>query len=98
VLVFLTSILFPGLVIADMLYVLVPLRLGGRAWAMHRVLRYVRALMPWSLIGVFMHGVLIAIVKLLHLARVIPGLSLFALAGLLIVSAAEAANLDTRLI
>jgi len=98
VLVFVTSILAPILVIIGMLYIYVPLKLGHQAWAVHKVFRYVKKLLPWSLIGVFMLGVLIAIVKLMDMASVIPGISLFSMIGLLITMVAINANLDERII
>jgi len=93
-LVFLTSILFPLLTIAGTLYVLLPLRFGWRFPGVAPVYRMVRLLTPWSLIGVFMLGLLVSIVKLLDLADVMPGTGLYAFVGLLLVSAAAHANLD----
>jgi len=97
-LVFLTSFLFPFLTIAGMLYILLPLKFGYRPWRMAPVYRLVRALMPWSLVAVFMLGVLIAIVKLLDLASVIPGISLYCFAALIVLSAAAHANMDASVI
>lgn len=94
VLVFLTSILFPLLTIAGTLYVLLPLRFGLRFPGVAPAYRMVRLLTPWSLIGVFMLGLLVSIVKLLDLADVVPGTGLYAFAGLLLVSSAAHANLD----
>jgi paraquat-inducible protein A len=93
-LVFLTSFLFPLLILAGMLYVLVPVKFGYRPWKMAEVYRMVRSLIPWSLIAVFMLGVLISITKLIDLATVIPGISLFSFAGLMILSSAAHANMD----
>lgn len=84
-LIFLTSILFPFLVISSMLYLLCAARLGVfHPWA-GPVFRLVNSLLPWSLIGVFMLGTLIAIVKLQGLANVIFGPALLAFAALLVV-------------
>lgn len=94
VLVFLTSILFPLLTIAGSLYVLLPLRFGWRFPGAAPAYRLVRMLNPWSLVGVFMLGLLVALVKLLDLADVVPGTGLYAFAGLLVVSAAANANMD----
>ena len=93
-LVFLTSILFPLLTIAGSLYVLLPLRLGWRAPGAAAAYRIVRILTPWSLVGVFMLGLLVSLVKLLDLADVVPGTGLYAFAGLLLASAAANANMD----
>jgi paraquat-inducible protein A len=97
-LVFATSFLFPLLIIAGMLYILLPLKFHVRPWRMAWVYRLVRGLMPWSLISVFMLGVLISIVKLLDLATVIPGISLFSFVGLMVLFAAAYANLDPSVI
>lgn len=93
-LVFLTSILFPLLTIAGSLYVLLPLRLGRRLPGAAPAYRLVRLLNPWSLVGVFMLGLLVSLVKLLDLADVVPGAGLYAFAGLLLATAAASANLD----
>lgn len=94
VLIFLTSIAFPFIAIAGMLYLLVPARFGYAPPAMGRVYRIVNSITPWSLVGVFMLGVLIAIVKLQDLATVITGPSLYALAVLLILYSAARSNFD----
>jgi paraquat-inducible protein A len=98
VLVFLTSILFPFLVIAGLLYVVLPLIFDRHFESTFTVFRWVKKLFPWSLVGVFMLGVLVAIVKLMDLATVIPGPSLFFMAGLLVTMVAAQASLDERLI
>jgi paraquat-inducible protein A len=94
VLIFLTSILFPFIVIVGMLYLLIPACLGKTAPRMGQVYRFVNALLPWSLVGVFMLGVLIGIVKLQDLANVIFGPALVALALLLIVYTAARASFN----
>lgn len=94
VLILLTSILLPLLTILGMLYLLIPVRFGLRPPAMGLVYRVIEAINPWSLVSVFMLGVLIAIVKLQDLANVIPGISLYALVGLLITFAAARASFD----
>lgn len=93
-LVFLTSFLFPIANILGTLYILVPFKFGFRPWKMAFVYRIIRTLMPWSLAAVFMLAVLIAIVKLLDLATVIPGISLYSFVGLMFLTAAAHASLD----
>ncbi|MCG8378960.1 MAG: paraquat-inducible protein A [Proteobacteria bacterium] len=97
VLIFLTSILFPLIVILGMLYLLIPVRFGFVAPMAGPVYRVVNAILPWSLVGVFMLGVLIAIVKLQDLANVIFGPALIALALLLVVYTAARANFDSHI-
>jgi len=94
VLVFMTSIGFPFVAIVGMLYLLIPIRLGFKPVAIGPVYRLIVAISPWSLISVFMLGVLISIVKLQDLANVIPGTALYALVGLLFSFAAARANFD----
>ena len=94
VLVLLTSVVFPFLTICSMLYLLLPLRLGIRPRWMTRVWQFVRAISPWSLIGVFMLGLLVSVVKLQDLATIIPGVAFYAFIALLVVSAAAAASFD----
>jgi paraquat-inducible protein A len=94
ILIILTSILFPFIVIAGMLYLLIPARMGIAAPFMGQIYRMVNSIAPWSLVGVFMLGVLIAIVKLQDLANVITGPSLIAFSLLLIVYTAARANFD----
>ena len=98
VLIFLTSIAFPLFAIAGMLYLLIYARFGIAAPAMGPVYRMVHSITPWSLVGVFMLGVLIAIVKLQDLATVITGPSLYALAVLLIIYSAARTNFDPRVL
>ncbi|NKB36503.1 MAG: PqiA/YebS family transporter subunit [Gammaproteobacteria bacterium] len=98
ILIFLTSIGFPLIAITGMLYLLVSVKLGFVPPAMGRVYRVTEIVTPWSLVSVFMLGVLIAIVKLQDIANVIIGTSFFALCGLLLVYAAARANFDPRVL
>lgn len=93
-LVALTSVVFPFITIGGMLYLLLPLRFGVRPPQITLVWRVVRVLTPWSLIGVFMLGLLVSIVKLQDMAAIVPGVAFYAFIGLLIVSAAATASFD----
>lgn len=97
-LIFLTSFGFPLITILGMLYLLTSVRLGYKPPAMGPVFRIAEAVTPWSLVSVFMLGVLIAIVKLQDIANVIIGTSFYALTALLIVYAAARANFDPQVI
>jgi paraquat-inducible protein A len=48
------------------------------------------------MVEVFMLGVLVALVKLAHLAGIVPGIALWAFAALMFVMASIAAVLDLR--
>tara|TARA_B100000614_G_scaffold257991_1_gene279308 strand:- start:104 stop:1273 length:1170 start_codon:yes stop_codon:yes gene_type:complete len=93
-LVLLTSLVFPLVNILGMIYVLLPLKLGFRPWFLAHVFGLADALRSWSLISVFMLGVLVSMVKLLELADIIPGVSLAAFVALMLVMAAAHASLD----
>jgi len=97
-LIFFTSFAFPLFVILGMLYLLISIRLGYVPPAMGSVYRIVQAIMPWSLVGVFMLAVLIAIVKLQDLANVITGPALISLAILLGVFSAAKTNFDPEIL
>jgi paraquat-inducible protein A len=96
--VFLTTIFFPFLGMIGLLYVLIPLKSGRRPRYFVPIFKFSLALLPWGMVGVYMLGVLVAIVKLADLATVVPGWGLYALASLLLVSVAAATTLNPRII
>ncbi len=60
ILVLLTTVVTPLLHLTGLLYVLVPLKLNRMAPAIWWVFRWVRRLQPWSMLEVFMLGILVA--------------------------------------
>ncbi|MFB3100044.1 MAG: paraquat-inducible protein A [Gammaproteobacteria bacterium] len=97
-LIIFTSFTCPLFVIIGMLYLLIPLRFGVVPPVMGPVYRIIQAIIPWSLVGVFMLAVLIAIVKLQDLANVITGPALISLALLLGVYSAARTNFDPEIL
>ena len=93
-LVLLTTFVSPLLHLSGLLYVLLPLKLGTLTPAIWRVFRWVRNLQPWSMLEVFMLGILVALVKLADIADVVPGISLYCFLALIYVLAAITATLD----
>ena len=93
-----TSILAPGLQLALLLAVLVPLKLGRLPAGVARLFRYARTLAPWGMMDVFMLGILVAVVKLSDMATLVPGTSLFAFVILIFVLAAAQAALDPDIV
>jgi len=91
-----TASLAPGAGIAGMLYLLAPLRLGRIAPGFALLLRVVDHASPWGMIEVFMLGIVVSLVKLAHLASVIPGIGLWGFAALMLVSIAAAASYDAH--
>jgi len=96
--VFLTSILFPLLVVIGMLYLLVPLKFGALPPRHGVVYQIVKACEPWSLISVFMLGTVIAVVKLQSLATVVPGLGLAGFVAMLFSYAAARTTFDPEIV
>jgi paraquat-inducible protein A len=81
-LVLATTVLFPLLQLLILLYLLLPLSRHGTMTGFNLLARLLLLLRPWGMVEVFLLGVLVAIIKLSSLARVIPGVALWAFAGL----------------
>ena len=97
-LVFLTTILVPLTQLLGLLYVLLPIKLNRKPWMLAGIFRFVQRLHPWSMMEVFMLGILVATVKLAGMASMVPGISLFAFLVLIFVLAGSMASLDPHLI
>jgi len=95
-LVFLTAVLAPGAQLALLAYVLVPLYFGRMPWNLHLALRLLGWLQPWSMMEVFLIGILVALVKLGDMAEIVPGLAIWSLAVLIVVLAWATVSLDNR--
>jgi len=93
-LVLVTSVLAPLAQITLLLYVLLPIRLGRLPWQMAKAFRLLRRVQPWSMMEVFLVGILVAVTKLVGMAEVVPGLALWAFAGLIVVLAGAMSSLD----
>ena len=87
-LVLVTVIVVPAVQILSMLYVLLPLQLGRVPPLVELPLRLFQVARPWSMVEVFILGILVSLVKLAHMAHVVPGIALWALAVLVVVFAA----------
>ena len=95
-LVFVTTIAMPALELLALTYLVVPLKLGRVPRHFAPVFRVLQAVRPWGMVEVFMLGVLVSLVKLAHLAAVVPGVALWSIAALMLVMAAIAATFDER--
>ena len=98
VLVLLTTIVVPLFELLILLYVFVPLKFNRVPWKVAAVFRMAQNLSPWSMMEVFLIGIIVAIVKLVGMAQIVPGLALWAFALLIITLAAAAANLDSQVV
>ncbi|MBF0128134.1 MAG: paraquat-inducible protein A, partial [Magnetococcales bacterium] len=97
-LVFGTSMLFPFLLLAGLCHILLPLKFGRLPWRMALILRLVNGVTPWAMMGVYLLGVLVAYVKLIAMATVVPGVALYAFFGLILATSAARASLDPRVV
>ena len=95
-LIFVTTILVPAAQIAAISYLLLPLRLGKTPRGLEFAFRFLQSAGPWGMIDVFMLGVLVSLVKLSHMASVVPGIALWSLTGLMFLLAAATAAFDPR--
>lgn len=98
-LVLLTCVLVPLAQMLGLLYILAPLQWCGRPAAYAgRVYRLVQEVAPWGMMEVFMMGILVALVKLGHMATIVPGISVFSFGALIFVMAAAFSSLDPVLL
>jgi paraquat-inducible protein A len=95
-LVLLTTIVAPFLQISSLIFVLGPLRLGMRIPGQARVFRLLRRVQPWSMMEVFIMGILVSLVKLLGMAQIVPGIALWSFVLLIPVLAAATSALDSE--
>jgi paraquat-inducible protein A len=96
VLVFLTAVIAPALQIGLMLAIVVgALRERPPRWV-GTLLRHHPTTRTWSMIEVMMLGVLVALIKIMDYATVIPGLALFTLGALIFLLAGMQASFDPR--
>jgi paraquat-inducible protein A len=77
-LVLVTAVIAPATLILLLLWLLLPLRLGFRAPAFAPLFRLLMAVSDWAMVEVLMLGVVVALVKLGHLATASAGIGLWA--------------------
>ncbi|SAL25029.1 PqiA family integral membrane protein [Caballeronia cordobensis] len=95
-LIFITTILMPALQSLGMVWLLLPLHLNRRPWRADAVFRVLRIARNWGMTEVLMLGLLVALVKLAHIAAVVTGPALWSLAALMLLLVAAASAFDER--
>jgi len=83
--VIVTTLLAPLLHLLGLCYILSLLSFDIKVPAGTLTLKSVIALQPWSMLDVYMIGILVAMVKLLKMATVIPGVALYSFIALILV-------------
>jgi paraquat-inducible protein A len=97
-LVLITTVLAPFIQMMCLFYVLLPLRFGRVPRRLPRVIRFLEHVMPWSMMEVFMVGILVSVVKLAGMAKIIPGISVYSFLALIFVLTAMTVSVDGHLI
>ena len=98
ILVLLTTVLVPFTQMLCLLYILLPLKFHRLPKGLPRVFRFFYNMGPWGMMEVFMVGILVSLVKLAGMAKIIPGISVYAFLTLIFVLAAMTVSLDSHLI
>jgi paraquat-inducible protein A len=96
VLVLATTVVAPLLELAGVVWLALPLRLGRRPRAFVRVFRALQFARPWAMPEVLILGMLVAMVKLAHLADLLPGPGIWSFGGLMLLLAALASVVEPR--
>jgi len=91
-----TLIVAPALELGALLYLIGPLRAGRVVAGFGPIFRVIHALRTWQMFEVFMLAIFVSVVKLSHLASVVPGLGLWAFFGLMFASVATVASYDEK--
>jgi paraquat-inducible protein A len=96
VLVGITTLLLPAAELGMMLYLLIPLRSNRIPPGLPLLMRILQNIRPWSMVEVFMLGVLVSLVKLTGSSTVIPGVALWSFGCLTFMLAAMASTFNSR--
>jgi len=96
IVVFLSVIALPGMQVAAMLYMLVPLRMGEIPPRIYLAYRLVNWAQPWAMVDVFLLGAVVSLVRLTQVAKIYPDLGIYAVAAFVLLSAAAVASFEPR--
>jgi paraquat-inducible protein A len=92
--VWLPSVLFPGLILAGLFYVLFSIRFQKNWRYTKPVLVWISRLLPWGMMDVFLLGIMVSLVKLVGLADVVIDMGFYAFALVVVLYAAAIASLE----
>lgn len=91
-----TVVVMPMIELGAMAWLLAPLHFKCRVPGFVPLFRALQWARPWAMVEVFILGVLVALVKLSHLAYVLPGTAIWCFGGLMLVLAALSVAFDPR--
>ena len=90
------AVIAPALQIGFLLAVLLSVRRPPAPRWVGTLLRWMEIAGAWSMVEVMLLGILVSLVKIAALARVIPGVGIFATGGLILLLAAMSSSFDPR--
>lgn len=96
VLIAATTIMLPALELTVMVSVLLSLRMRRALTWIPKMLRLLTLVRPWGMAEIFFMGVLVALVKLAHMADIVIGVALWSLGGMMILLVAASASFNLR--
>jgi len=97
-LVLLTCVLIPLLQMLGLLYVFIPMKLNLRVRYAIPVFRLFQHIKTWSMMEIYLLGILVAIVKLGKMATIVPGLAVIAFGLLIFVLTFAISAVDSHLV
>ncbi len=98
VLVLLTCLLIPLIQMLSLLYIFIPMKLNIRVKFAIPVFRLFKHVKPWSMMEIYMLGILVSIVKLGEMATIVPGLAVIAFSLLIFVLNFALSSVDTHMV
>ncbi len=90
------TLLAPAAYLAALLAILVAVRRPPAPRWVATLLRVIGVVQPWSMNGVMMLGILVALIKISQLATVVPGTGFYAILALIVLTAAAVTQFDAR--
>lgn len=96
VLIAATTMILPTLELAIMLSVLLLLRVRHASAWVPKLLRLLTLVRPWGMTEIFFMGVLVALVKLAHMADIVTGVALWSLGGMMVLLVAASRSFNLR--
>jgi len=98
ILVFTTCLMVPLIQMTGLLYVFIPLKFNLRTRYAVPVFRLFQHVKPWSMMEIYMLGILIAMVKLGKMATIVPGLAVIAFGLLIFVLTFAISSVDAHMV
>ena len=97
-LVLLTCLLIPLIQMLGLLYIFIPLKLNFQVKYAIPVFRLFKHIKPWSMMEIYLLGILVSIVKLGKMATIVPGLAVIAFGLLIFVLNFALTSVDSHMV